>query len=65
MLGLVILAVVSSLVQAGTVNFGEVSMIIVEAVLFLGGSIVIGRAMAPYLLRWVTTRQQPPACFFH
>lgn len=53
-LGLVILAVVSSLVQAGTVSFGEVSMIIVEAVLFLGGSIVIGRAMAPYLLRWVT-----------
>ena len=43
-LGLVILAVVSSLVQAGTVSVGEVLMIIAKAVLFLGGSIAIGRA---------------------
>lgn len=52
-LGLVILAVVSSLVQAGSVSLGQVGMIIGEAVLFLGGSIAIGRAIAPYLLRWV------------
>lgn len=52
-LGLVILAVVSSLVQAGSVSLGEVSAIIAEAVLFLGGSIVIGRALAPTLLRWL------------
>jgi len=53
-LGLVILAVVSSLVQAGTVSLFEVVGIIGEAVLFLGGSIAIGRAVAPHLLRWAS-----------
>jgi Kef-type K+ transport system membrane component KefB len=53
-LGLVILAVVSSLVQAGTVSLGQVAWIIAKAVLFLGGSIAIGRAMAPHLLRWAS-----------
>lgn len=51
-LGLVILAVVSSLVQAGSVSISEVLTIIAEAVLFLGGSIAIGRAIAPKLLHW-------------
>jgi len=45
-LGLVILAVVSSLVQAGSVSVGEVGAIVGEAVLFLAGSIVIGRVLA-------------------
>ena len=53
-LGLVILAVVSSLVQAGSVSIGQVSWIIAEAVLFLGGSIAIGRAIAPRLLAWAS-----------
>ena len=53
-LGLVILAVGSSLVKAGTVSIGEVGMIITEAVLFLGGSIAIGRAIAPHLLRQIS-----------
>ena len=53
-LGLVILAVVSSLVQAGTVSLGQVALIIGEAVAFLGGSIVIGRAIAPRLLAWAS-----------
>jgi Kef-type K+ transport system membrane component KefB len=53
-LGLVILAVVSSLVQAGTVSLVDVALIIAKAVIFLGGSIAIGRAIAPYLLRWVS-----------
>ena len=52
-LGLVILAVVSSLVRAGTVSFGEVAWIIAEAVLFLGGSIAVGRAIAPHSSRWL------------
>lgn len=52
-LGLVILAVVSSLVQAGSVSFGEVGWIIAKAVLFLGGSIAIGRAVAPHSSRWL------------
>jgi Kef-type K+ transport system membrane component KefB len=45
-LGLVILAVVSSLVQAGSVSVGEVGLIIFKAVAFLGGSILIGRVLA-------------------
>jgi Kef-type K+ transport system membrane component KefB len=53
-LGLVILAVVSSLVQVGTVSIGEVALIIGEAFAFLGGSILIGRAIAPRLLRWLS-----------
>ena len=53
-LGLVILAVVSSLVEAGTVSVVEVLLIIAKAVAFLGGSIAIGRAVAPHLLRWVS-----------
>ena len=53
-LGLVILAVVSSLVQAGTVSMVDVLMIIAKAVLFLGGSIAIGRALAPHLLRQIS-----------
>ncbi len=53
-LGLVILAVVSSLVEAGTVSLVDVVLIIAKAVAFLGGSIVIGRAIAPYLLRWAS-----------
>lgn len=53
-LGLVILAVVSSLVQAGTVSLIDVVIIIAKAVFFLAGSIAIGRAAAPHLLRWVS-----------
>ncbi|MGV0951760.1 MAG: cation:proton antiporter, partial [Azonexus sp.] len=53
-LGLVILAVVSSLVEAGTVSMVEVLLIIAKAVLFLGGSIAIGRAVAPRLLGWAS-----------
>ena len=53
-LGLVILAVVSSLVQAGTVSLGQVTWIIAKSVLFLGGSIAIGRALAPTLMRWLS-----------
>lgn len=48
-LGLVILAVVSSLVEAGTVSIVQIGMIIFEAVAFLGGSILIGRILAKQL----------------
>jgi len=48
-LGLVILAVVSSLVQAGSVSLGQIVLIIAEAILFLGGSIIIGRMLAKRL----------------
>ena len=53
-LGLVILAVVTSLVEYGSVSAGDVIWIIAEAVLFLAGSIAIGRALAPHLLRWIS-----------
>jgi Kef-type K+ transport system membrane component KefB len=63
-LGLVILAVVSSLVQAGTVSVVDVLMIIAKAVLFLGGSIAIGRAVAPHLLRWVSRLDSSQSMLF-
>ncbi|MBU3736962.1 MAG: cation:proton antiporter, partial [Methylobacterium sp.] len=52
-LGLVILAVVTSLVQLGSVSAPEVGWIIAKSVLFLAGSIVIGRAIAPHSSRWL------------
>lgn len=52
-LGLVILAVVSSLVQAGSVSMTVVGWIIVKAILFLGGSIWLGRLAAPHSSRWL------------
>jgi Kef-type K+ transport system membrane component KefB len=50
-LGLVILAVVTGLVEAGSVGVGEVARIIGEAALFLGGSIWLGRRIAPHSTR--------------
>jgi Kef-type K+ transport system membrane component KefB len=50
-LGLVILAVVSALVTAGTVSAASVAWILAKAFLFLGGSIVLGQLIAPYLGR--------------
>ncbi len=52
-LGLVVLAVVSSLVQAGSVSVGEVGWIIAKSTLFLVGSIGIGRFVAPHSSRWL------------
>ncbi|MGB4913764.1 MAG: cation:proton antiporter [Candidatus Dechloromonas phosphoritropha] len=63
-LGLVILAVVSSLVEAGTVSLAEVLLIIAKAVLFLGGSIAIGRAIAPRLLNWASRLDSSQSMLF-
>jgi Kef-type K+ transport system membrane component KefB len=63
-LGLVILAVVSSLVQVGSVSVGEVSWIIAKAVLFLGGSIWIGRMIAPHSSRWLARLDAGPSMLF-
>ena len=63
-LGLVILAVVSSLVQAGSVSVGEVSWIIAQAVLFLAGSIWIGRMIAPHSSRWLAQLDAGPSMLF-
>ncbi|MBU1237504.1 MAG: cation:proton antiporter [Gammaproteobacteria bacterium] len=63
-LGLVILAVVSSLVQVGEVSVGEVARIIAEAVLFLGGSIWLGRKIAPHSSRWLAQLDAGPSMLF-
>lgn len=46
-LGLVILAVVSALVTAGTVSPGLVAWIVAKSFLFLAGAVVLGRWLAP------------------
>lgn len=63
-LGLVILAVVSSLVQAGSVSVGQVSWIIAQAVLFLAGSIWLGRLIAPLSSRWLAQLDAGPSMLF-
>lgn len=50
-LGLVILAVVSSIVTAGTISVSGVGLIIIDAIAFLVGSIVLGQLIAPWLGR--------------
>lgn len=63
-LGLVILAVVSSLVQVGQVSLGEVAWIIGKSVLFLGGSIWLGRWIAPHSSRWLARLDAGPSMLF-
>lgn len=63
-LGLVILAVVSGLVKAGSVSAGEVVWIIAQAALFLGGSIWIGRLIAPHSSRWLAQLDAGPSMLF-
>jgi Kef-type K+ transport system membrane component KefB len=63
-LGLVILAVVSSLVQVGQVSAGEVAWIIGKSVLFLGGSIWLGRMVAPHSSRWLAKLDAGPSMLF-
>jgi Kef-type K+ transport system membrane component KefB len=50
-IGLVILAVVSSLVREGAISVLDVMLLVAEAVVFLGASITIGRLLAPWLSR--------------
>jgi Kef-type K+ transport system membrane component KefB len=63
-LGLVILAVVSSLVQMGEVSVGEVTWIIGKSVLFLAGSIWLGRMIAPHSSRWLARLDAGPSMLF-
>lgn len=51
-LGLIILAVVSALVTLGAVSAGIIGWIIAKAVLFLVGSILIGKVSAPYISKF-------------
>jgi Kef-type K+ transport system membrane component KefB len=63
-LGLVILAVVTSLVKAGSVSVVQVGGIIAEAVIFLAGSIWIGRMIAPHSSRWLAKLDAGPSMLF-
>lgn len=48
-LGLIVLAVVSAIVQFGEVGTGQVIWIFAKAVIFLGATAVLGQLLAPYL----------------
>ncbi len=63
-LGLVILAVVSGIVQAGSISLAATLWIIAEAALFLGGSIWIGRLIAPHSSRWLARLDAGPSMLF-
>jgi Kef-type K+ transport system membrane component KefB len=63
-LGLVILAVVSGLVQSGKVSPGEAAWIVAEAGIFLAGSIWIGRLIAPHSSRWLARLDAGPSMLF-
>lgn len=63
-LGLVILAVVTGLVQAGSVSPGEVGGIVLNAALFLAGSILVGRMIAPHSSRWLAQLDSGPSMLF-
>lgn len=53
-MGLVILAVVSAIVSVGNVSMGAVTVIILKAVGFLVGAVVIGQLTAPRLGKWLS-----------
>jgi len=48
-MGLIVLAVVSAIVTAGTVSAFQVGWIVTKAILFLGGAIIIGQLIAPWI----------------
>jgi len=49
-LGIIILAVVAGLAKNGEVNLSDIGIIILSAILFLVGSIVLGRLLSPYFV---------------
>ncbi len=61
-LGIIILAVVAGLAKTGEVDVANAGLIILSAVVFLVGSIVLGRLLSPYfvaLLNHLRTRGNP------
>lgn len=49
-LGIVILAVVAGLAKTGEVNVADIGVIVISAVVFLIGAIVLGRLLSPYFI---------------
>ncbi len=56
-LGLIILAIVSAIVIKGSIDMGSLSIIIVKAVGFLGGSLLLGTWLAPKISRFFSKIQ--------
>jgi Kef-type K+ transport system membrane component KefB len=56
-LGLIVLAVVSGLGQTGKIDVGGIFYLIITASAFLVGSIILGRALTPFLAKIVDTLQ--------
>ncbi|MDX2273149.1 MAG: cation:proton antiporter [Cyanobacteriota bacterium] len=52
-LGIMILAVVAGLAKTGEINLADIGLIVVSAVVFLVGSIVLGRLLSPYLVQLI------------
>jgi Kef-type K+ transport system membrane component KefB len=52
-LGIIVLAVVGSLAKTGEVQIGNVVYLIISSVVFLVGSIVLGRLLSPYFVALV------------
>jgi Kef-type K+ transport system membrane component KefB len=52
-LGIIVLAVVGSLAKTGEVQISNVAYLIVSAVVFLVGSVVLGRLLSPYFVALV------------
>lgn len=53
-IGLVVLAVITGLITAGSVSLGLVSVTVGKSVGFLLGAIFIGQALAPRLSKWLS-----------
>jgi Kef-type K+ transport system membrane component KefB len=54
-LGLIILAVVSGIVSAGTIALSTVGLLFLKALVFLAGAILLGKLLAPRLGRWFSS----------
>jgi Kef-type K+ transport system membrane component KefB len=64
LLGLMLLAALSSLVVAGTVSGPALAWIVAKAVMFFGGSIALGRLVAPYSSRGLARLDSGPSMLF-
>jgi Kef-type K+ transport system membrane component KefB len=56
-LGIIVLAVVSSLVKTGEIQITNVIVLVISAAVFLIGAIVLGRLLGPFLVRLMDNLQ--------
>jgi len=53
-LGLIILAIVSAIVIAGTISIGTITLISSKAIIFLLGAIILGNILSPHIGRFLS-----------